>query len=249
MPNASRTHTDLSISIDRYLSYLESERDAAGDMEIQAEQGTRERRTSGRIRKATGYYRSLSDERKRNDGKEHETIGGTKSMSTDLVRPGDISDAVDAQDLIDQFLAQNLDVIGDKRETRLRMDWVDRESRRIREEYEKRAREAYEKMWKECGKTNLGHSFARIDVQGYSVDQCTICTFVKGKAKVTQNKYTYSPETDDTPVRIAKDMNNDLIDAMARRMIELDEKAAILVWPMPEEMPQRELARRLKGKD
>lgn len=170
-------------------------------------------------------------------------------MKTDLVRPGDISDAVDAQDLLDQFLAKNLNVIGDKREQRLRSDWIDEEARRIRKQYADRARTAYEKMWKECAKTKLGHSFNRIDVKGYSLDQCSICSHTQGEAAKIKNSYSSGFTTDDSPVRLAEEMNSALISTMSNRMIELDENAGILVWPQPEEMPERVLRQRLRGKN
>lgn len=151
--------------------------------------------------------------------------------STALVRPGDITDAVDSRDLLDTILSQNLERIGSKVDKRIVDTWVVTESKRRKDVYEAKAKAAYEKMWSVCGNSSVGHNLLRHEVRGYNVKQCQDCKWTR------HNGTNYHGEPDTGEERTAAQMNADMINAMVDQMIALDIEAGLFSWPTVEDYP------------
>lgn len=147
-----------------------------------------------------------------------------------LIRPEDITDAVDSRDLLDTVLAQNLERITAKVDKRVTSKWVGEAKETQRARYTNQARGAYQKMWEACGSSSVGHNFRMMEVRGYNVEQCQDCAFAGPSTK------SAGPSRN-REARIATDMNNDMMKAMAERMIEVDIEAGLFAWPTNEDYP------------
>lgn len=157
------------------------------------------------------------------NGGKVESVSGVSEMvkrSTDLVRPEDITDAVDGDDLLKILVDTNLVKIEQKVDKRIRVAWVSEENKRIRATYFDKALKAYQKIWVKCGGSSIGHNNRNIDQGGVTVHQCDDCKFVSAKS----DKQVYEVDR-------AKSMNETLVKSMADRMIELDVEANVLAWP------------------
>lgn len=185
-----------------------------------------------RITTSRGYHGTIQNKRERTVREEAVSIGGSERMSTALVRPGDIQDAVDANDLLSTLLENNLEIIESKKIARLRKDWVSEQRKKIKKGYFDKAEAAYQKMWNACSNSKLGHNYRNDDVSGRTIKVCDSCSFHFAKI---------GNFGEDRDSRQAESMNNDLIQILANRLIELDEEAGILVWPTEENAPKKYL--------
>jgi len=175
-----------------------------------------------------------------------------KKKSIALVRPEDITDAVDSTDLLDTLLTFNLEKIVDKNDQRVREKWASQERDKIRAEYEVRARKAYEKMWDTCYSSKVGHSWLNLDSAGYTLSSCQVCSYTYAaapdatpnpftKGTYDHNNFEEKRKRKNAQGDIAREMNAALITAMKDRMIEVDEEAGILIWPTADDYTGEEL--------
>lgn len=150
-------------------------------------------------------------------------------VGNSLVRPDDIVDAVDGQDLLDTLLAKNIQRVSDVNHKREIVAWISDERKKIKDNYVDKARKAYQKIWNTCGSSSVGHNYRLIDQGGYNVKQCDICSHCTTATAIKPNDYngqSYRMEK-----RRSESMNDALIGAMADKMIELDLEVGILSWP------------------
>lgn len=161
--------------------------------------------------------------------------------SSFLIRPEDITDAADSTDLLEAVLSENLERIADRNDLRKREQWAIEERGKIYKKYELRAAKAYQSMWDTCAKSSVGHDFITVDVKGYTIETCQVCSWslwenLKPNPFTDQSSYAFreyerEKERKEKPYGMSKQMNTALVDAMKKRMIEVDEEAGILVWP------------------
>lgn len=158
-----------------------------------------------------------------------------EKKSTDLVRPGDITDAVDSTDLLEQLIETNLEKIAEKNEDRHRKQQSLEARQKIREEYHNKAKSFYEKQWRFCKNTPVGHSYHGLDINGYTVSVCEVC----GKASTPSADYSkMSHDAYYIKLNMKEEgdiYNNNLIDSLARQMIKIDEEAGLIEWPEPDD--------------
>lgn len=178
---------------------------------------------------------------------KQKSLGGIKTMtSTALVRPGDI-DAVDSRDLLTTLIDQNVAAVENKNEVRERKAWVTEQRENIYKAYKEKAKAAYEKVWSTCKNSKVGHDFHTRDVQGRNVKVCNVCSY--HTSMDPRSGYDEGPLL----AKYAKEMNDDLIQIMVKRMISLDVDAGLLIFPTEDEMPPNRLSRKSKwfsgGKD
>lgn len=153
------------------------------------------------------------------------------TIGSHLVRPGDITDAIDSRDLLDQIITANTKAIIQKVDKRIVAKWLADKKKEQKSVYVAQAKEAYNKLWAICSDKTVGHNFRNLDVRGYTIKQCDDCKFAKPSSKDDITGY-FATET-----KTANSMNNDQINALADRMIELDIEAGIFTWATQEDYP------------
>lgn len=156
---------------------------------------------------------------------------GKVATGSELIRPEDITDAIDGRDLLATLVATNVGKVEEKVDLRKRKEWLEEETKRRRAQYYELAKEGYEKIWTVCSKSAVGHNGRNVDRGGYTVKQCDDCKFVFPPSK--QGSSYYSQEK-----RSADEMNRTLIKSMVERMIELDIEAGIFTWPTIDDYPR-----------
>lgn len=173
--------------------------------------------TVSEVAEDLAYRRSLKKEGKK-------TMPATAPpLSTALIRPGDITDAIDSRDLLTSLMDQNKSRVQGKVDARLAKQWLDDALKNRRERYMRDAKQAYEKIYAVCVESPVGHNFRMIEVMGYNINQCDDCGFC-----------TNSTPGDSTAGQVSRELSraNDMMDtrnkALADRMIELDIEAQII---------------------
>lgn len=174
------------------------------------------RHTDADYQSAYDRYVEAKLKYKRNNAPQYE---GNSKMGQSLILPDDIVDVVDGRDLLDTFVSENMIRIKEQADDRARKAWVENKNKEIRGEYFKQAEVAHKKLWSACGESSVGHSLRTIDVHGYSISVCEVCKYHTGTqgSSGSQSK--------------AFRMNNEMVLATARRMIEVDREKGLLVWP------------------
>lgn len=147
-------------------------------------------------------------------------------MSTALVRPGEITDAADATDLLDQLRAANTLRVDDELDARKRAELRKAREAEIITEYRAKASSYYDGIWNKCGNSTVGHNFITLDVGESTIYVCDTCSFAKG----AKNKRNYSAREEFSNGE-AKEYMQDLSHGLAKQLMELDEQAGILEWP------------------
>jgi len=156
-----------------------------------------------------------------------------KVASTELVRPGDITNAVDSRDLLDRLMMTNIERITKKVDKRVIDEWLTKRKKELRDQYIARAKPAYQKMWKVCESKKVGHNYRNLDVRGYTIKQCDDCKFACPSSTHSVNdSFDFARQQ-----RVSNEMNEDQIKALAERMIEVDIEAGIFTWPTAEDYP------------
>jgi len=149
--------------------------------------------------------------------------------STDLVRPGDITDAADSTDLLEQLRLSNTTRVEDNLDIRTRAEMRKDREREIRTTYNAKAADYYNGLWSRCGESKVGHSFTTLDVGGYSLYVCGTCSFARGKLKKDYTGNSYPEDHGE------KEYNQTQVNNLAKQMMELDEKGGILEWPQDDD--------------
>lgn len=155
-------------------------------------------------------------------------------LSTSLVRPGDITDAVDADDLADSLLAANLDKIQDKINQRAREELRKQNEAATFRKYEAKAKAYYQRLWDECGESSVGHSYRGIDTQGQTIKVCDTC------GCSYQNKEDFRDPYKGTYKEYDNFYSQDLIRQLAKQMQKLDLDAGLIVTATDEDFIGRE---------
>lgn len=149
-----------------------------------------------------------------------------QTMSTALVTPGEINDAADATDLLDQLRTANSLRIEDSIDARTRTEMRMRREKEIFQQYLAKATDYYEGMWLRCGESPVGHNFINLDLGHVTIQVCDTCSFPKG---VPAKQYKAGTEDE------AKEYKEDLARNLAKQLITLDEKAGVLEPPKDED--------------
>lgn len=147
-------------------------------------------------------------------------------MSTALVTPGQITDAADATDLLDQLVAANITRVEDTLDARTRIEQRKQAEKEIRNRYRAKAKDYYAKLWSRCGESAVGHNYVNLDVGDKTISVCDTCSFAKGKI----NKRGYGYHDESTEDR-AQEYMQDLATNLSKQLMELDEQAGLLEWP------------------
>jgi hypothetical protein len=147
-----------------------------------------------------------------------------EAMATDLVRPGDIHDVADSEDLLRALEIVNLPKVDNQIDTRARTELRKKREKEIMEEYDGKAKQYYEKLWERCDKSTVGHSFANLDIGHSTIRVCDTCSYAKGRMKKNGDKLKEQDNGEG-------EYKQTIIRQLAKQMIELDKTAGILEWP------------------
>lgn len=154
--------------------------------------------------------------------------------STELIRAGDITDAIDSNDLLNRIIAQNKQVVKQKVDKRIVLEWLENRKKELRRQYIQKAETAYKEIWSICSSKSVGHNYRVIDVRNRSINQCDDCKYADASSKLSNsslgNDYKYEK-------KIADEMNHSVIKALADEMIKVDIEAGIFSWPTEEDYP------------
>jgi hypothetical protein len=146
---------------------------------------------------------------------------------TSLVDPSQIT-AADADDLAAALLVVNGEKISTRNEKRFHEAWASEQRAAIRERYKLKAEAVYKKLWSQCDASKAGHDRHNHDVGGQTVTVCKSCGHTSFRG--ASNSATHAERK-----RLAQSMNDSLIAALQKQMIELDEEAGKIVWPQADD--------------
>jgi hypothetical protein len=148
--------------------------------------------------------------------------------NTSLVRPGDITEAADAHDLLEQLRVVNFEKVGDSLDARTRGEMRKEKEREIRSNYNAKAQAYYDGLWMRCGESKVSHNCINMDIGDKTIHVCDTCSLAKG-LNSKKAGYTYSTADE------AREYNEELVRTLAKRLMSLDEEAGVLVWPQDDD--------------